>query len=91
MSSDEEVQAQRERLKGKSRSELIHETRRSRPHGPAVIAAEQLLAEMDEADENRRHEESAARSKFSNAVAVVALIVAVAALVVAYLAWKHPH
>ena len=83
MADDKEVQFHRERLAGKSRADLIHEQSRWQPYTPQVIAANQLLDEMDSADEAKRHSEGLAVSSQANRLSRFAIGIAVLALAVA--------
>ena len=95
--SEAQVAAQRERLAGYTRAQLLHEQQRWKAFSPAAIAATQLLAELDTAEENQRHQEALAESRRANLIGYRALrradwslLLALAAIAIAILAWEFP-
>lgn len=99
MADPREIEEQRKRLAGATRSELLHEKNRLRSFAPSVIAATQLLDELDQREEAQRHKEMTALSRqeiaashYSNRLSVWAIGIAGVALLVAglslYLQWK---
>jgi hypothetical protein len=83
MADEQEIERYRKHYADKSRSELLHEQKRWVPHSAMAIAATQLLAEMDAAEESKRHTESLVVAIQANRLSRRAIWIAVVALAVA--------